>query len=140
MIELSKLKKQLIQHEGLKLRPYRCTAGKLTIGVGRNLDDVGITEFEAGIMLENDIYRTLSEVKKLPFFDKIRASEPRIRAVVDMVFNLGMPRFLGFKKMIQAMESADFETASKEMLDSKWASQVGRRAQKLAEMIKNGED
>ena len=61
MINKDRLTEQLMVHEGLKLQPYKCTAGKLTIGVGRNLDDVGITDIEAKFMLENDVARCMGE-------------------------------------------------------------------------------
>ena len=65
---LEKLKEQLIRHEGLRLKPYRCTANKLTIGVGRNLDDVGISEDEALILLENDIIKVQRQAENFPWF------------------------------------------------------------------------
>ncbi len=52
---LERIKEQLVRHEGLRLKPYRCTAGKQTIGIGRNLDDYGISQTEAYVLLENDI-------------------------------------------------------------------------------------
>ena len=55
METVKRLKDMLIRHEGLKLKPYLCTAGKLTIGVGRNIQDRGITYQEAMMLLENDI-------------------------------------------------------------------------------------
>lgn len=127
----------IIAHEGLKLKPYRCTAGKLTIGVGRNLEDVGITEEEALYLLKNDINRIL---KLLPVFIKCwdELSERRKMALVDMCFNLGMKGLLSFKKMLAALEEEDYNRAADEMLDSKWASQVKTRAEELAAMMREG--
>lgn len=131
----TRLKAQLVRHEGLRLKPYRDTVGKLTIGVGRNLDDVGITEDEAGQLLDNDVTRAYHElVRAVPSFGSL--DEDRQHVLLDMAFNLGVPRLLEFKKMLAAVESRDFDQAAAEMLDSRWARQVGRRAETLAAMMR----
>ena len=136
MVE-EKLIRLLITHEGLRLKPYRDTRGKLTIGVGRNLDDVGITEEEALYLLKNDIKRVLDFLKeRLPYWNGL--TETRKMALVDMCFNLGPGGFLSFKRMLAALERGDYEQAAREMLDSRWARQVGRRAEELAEMMREG--
>ena len=120
----------------MRPKPYRGSGGKLTIGVGRNLDDVGITEEEALYLLKNDIRRTLKFLRTmLPFWDEL--TETRKTALADMCFNLGPKGFLSFKKMLKALSEGDYERASREMLDSKWARQVGRRAEELAEMMRD---
>ena len=129
------LKKRLIQHEGLKLKPYTCSQGKLTIGVGRNLVEKGITKSEALFLLENDI----KEAKKLcevnfPFFDRL--SLLRQEVLIEMCFNLGISKLKQFKKMLLAIEQGDFELASVEMLDSLWAKQVKNRAVRLAKYMR----
>ena len=130
---------QIILHEGLELTPYKCTAGYLTIGVGRNLDDRGITEDEARFLCENDIEIVERElVRKFPFV--VGLSEVRIRVLLDMAFNLGIPRLSAFSNMWGALEDGDYKKAAMEMLDSRWASQVKRRAYKLAQMMETGED
>lgn len=127
----------LIRHEGLRLKPYRDTKGKLTIGVGRNLDDVGITREEALLLLNNDLVRVRREVERaFPWFSRL--NPVRKNVVLNMVFNLGLPRFRGFTKTITAIEAKDWERAAREMLESRWAKQVGRRAQELAAMMKEG--
>mgnify|MGYP000498076501 CR=1 FL=1 len=131
------LKDQLIKHEGLRLKPYLDSVGKMTIGVGRNLDDVGITEAEAMKMLENDILRTASELNKAFYwFDSM--DDVRGSIVMDMCFNLGITRFRGFKKMIQAIENNDWIKASEEMKDSKWCRQVGIRCTVLSQRMRDG--
>lgn len=132
------LKGLVKRHEGLRLKPYRCTAGKLTIGYGRNLEDVGITEREADILLERDIAVAKQELARvLP--ESADLGEARYAALVDMVFNLGIARFQGFRKMIAAVKAGDFETAAREMLHSRWAQQVGKRAVEDWHMMKNDE-
>jgi len=131
---ITKLKDDLERDEELKLMLYPDTEGKLTIGIGRNIEDNGISKEEAYYMLENDVWATVNACKSVfPWFDEL--TEDRQRVVANMVFNMGMHRFLGFIKMIGALKGGDYETASKEMLDSKWARQVGDRAQRLAELM-----
>ena len=135
-MSVSRLRDLLIRHEGLRLKAYVCSEGKTTIGVGRNLDDVGLTEFEARFLLTNDIERVMKETAEFSWFKSI--SVPRQDVVISMIFNMGLARFKGFKKMIDAMVRGDFKAASAEMLDSKWATQVGARAQELAIMMRLG--
>lgn len=129
--------KRIIRHEGLKLKPYRCTAGKLTIGIGRNLDDVGITESEARYLLENDLQRCHRECL-LSFSWYADLDEARQSVICEMCFNLGLARLKAFKKMLKAVEMGNFAVASQEMLTSKWAMQVGNRAKTLADVMKRG--
>lgn len=130
-MDLDALKKQLILHEGLKLTPYHCTADKLTIGVGRNLDDVGITQQEAEFLLDNDILRCCDDLdRNISWWRDL--SETRQRVLVDMVFNLGISRFMKFQNTIDAMANGNYKGAAEEMLDSRWAEQVGQRAMRLA--------
>ena len=133
-----RLKNILIRHEGLKLKPYRDTKGKLTIGVGRNLDDVGISEDEAMYLLENDIRRAEETAGHCcaehgVLFESL--PEDARLVLIDMAFNLGY-RLKGFRKMFAAIKRGDFVEAAKEMLDSRWARQVGRRAEELAEIMR----
>lgn len=135
--EDQRLRTLLIKHEGLRLKPYRDTRGKQTIGVGRNLDDIGISELEAMMMLANDI----EAVNKLAFatFSWLKSiSAPRQDVVLSMMFNMGLGGFKEFKKMIAALVSGNYETAADEMLGSHWASQVGERARELASMMRTG--
>jgi lysozyme len=126
----------IIRHEGLKLKPYRCTAGKLTIGVGRNLDDNGITEAEAIMMLKYDIEVARSALLRYGWF--VTMDSIRQEAIINMVFNLGMTRFLQFKKTIAHLQNKEWNLAAKEMLNSKWAEQVGNRAKEIAGIIITG--
>ncbi len=133
-----KLKEQLIKHEGLELEPYLDSVGVLTIGVGRNLQDNGISYDEAIFMLENDIKRALEEIKSsFEWFEEL--NEVRQIVIANMVFNLGITRFSGFERTIEAIEEEDFTEAAREMMDSLWARQVGKRARQLAVMMESGE-
>ena len=135
---MSKLQEQLKRHEGLRLKAYQCTANRTTIGYGRNLDDKGITQAEADLMLENDVLFLMSVLPvKIPFFNGL--NKPRADVLVNMAFNLGINGLLNFKKMLSAIDDGYFTKAAAEMLDSKWAFQVGDRALELAEQMKTGE-
>ncbi len=123
------------RYEGLSLKPYRCNAGKLTIGFGRNLEDVGIDVNEAEIMLSADLQKAEEELKnKVPFYKQL--SLVRKGVLLNMAFNLGITGLLKFKNMLSAMERRDYDTAADEMLDSKWAKEVGSKADELAQMMK----
>lgn len=132
------LKVQIIRHEGFRQFPYEDSVGKLTIGVGRNLDDKGLSESEVEILLSNDIADVLAECKTLSYWDHL--DSVRKKVVADMVFNLGLPRFRGFIRTNRAISMGDWNTAAREMLDSRWARQVGPRAERLAKMMATGQN
>lgn len=135
---MKSIEEQLILHEGLRLKPYRCTAGKLTIGVGRNLDDKGISELEALYLLWNDIKDVMDALDRYAWY---RQLDPvRQKVMIDMAYNLGMAGLLKFRRMIAAIELGDYGAAADQMLDSRWAEQVGYRAVRLAEMMRSGRD
>lgn len=131
-----KLIAQLKEHEGIRLKPYRCTSNKLTIGVGRNIEDRGITEDEAEYLLNNDINICLKELElHLPWFYQLPESAQIV--LVDMCFNMGMPRLMQFKKTLNYLADHNFANAAVEMLDSRWARQVGARAKYLSFQLKS---
>ena len=127
---------EIMRDEAVRLKPYHCTEGKLTIGVGRNLDDRGISEDEAAYMLANDLNDCIREAQCFTWFNEL--TDARKRVIVNMIFNLGINRFRKFKKTIEYIEDRRYVKASIEMMDSKWARQVGKRADRLSEMMKNG--
>lgn len=151
MRSLDELLTLLVKHEGLRLHPYVCPAGYLTIGVGHNIEanplkepfksylhkHGKITEAMALEILMDDVMTCISEASaNLKCFMKLDLV--RHDVVVSMIFNLGIGRFLGFKNMIRCLEVADYEGASREMLLSKWRKQVGRRALELSVMMLSG--
>ena len=135
-----RLRALLIKHEGLRSKPYLDSVGKLTIGVGRNLDDHGISLDEADLMLANDVDWAVAEVRNVFSSEWPTWNEVRQNAMVDMMFNLGPVRFGQFKKMISAIRAYDWPRAAWEMRHSLWSSQVSQRAEDLASMIESGED
>lgn len=134
MLDEAKLIFELVDHEGLKLKPYQDTVGKWTIGIGRNLDDKGISKKEAYMLLQHDIVEAKKELDKLiPDWETHPDNIQRV--LVNMMFNLGPSRLAGFKQMRKALDSRDYLHMAKEMLNSKWAKQVGRRAEYLANLV-----
>lgn len=137
MIDRAAMTRQLRLHEGERLKPYRCTAGKLTIGVGRNLDDRGITAEESAYLLANDIAREERELlRALPWVGQL--DEVRQRVLLDMTFNMGLGGVLQFKNTLATIKAGDYAKAAAMMLDSKWATQVGQRAERLSQMMATG--
>lgn len=130
--------KSLIKlHEGERFKPYKCTAGKTTIGVGRNLDDVGISAEESAFLFENDLRRVEAELQRA--FPWAKNLDPVRHAVLmDMLFNLGLRRLQGFRKFLSAMEQRDWTRAAIEMEDSLWYRQVKTRASRLQKMVLTG--
>lgn len=125
---------RVMRDEGFAARPYRDTEGVLTIGFGTNLE-AGITHDQAQAMLElamlarwDDLTRRKTWVGGLPL--------PARRALANMAYNLGVPRLLGFRRMWAALERGDYRAAADEALDSRWAEQVGARAQRIADDIR----
>jgi len=138
-MNIKKIADQLILHEGLRLKPYHCPAGKLTIGIGRNLEDKGITEKEALMLLENDIQECLEDLKTI--FNKFDMMPESAQSVlVDMRFNLGHEGFKKFKHMIKAVKQQDFYSAARQMKDSLWYHQVGERADRLTKMMEDSSE
>lgn len=153
------LLKQLMKSEGLRLEVYQDTLGIDTIGVGRNLEDRGITkeeldaldipnietvyqhgitESDAMFLLENDVQIVEEELLKAhPCIAELDAVRQLV--LVDMAFNMGVPRLCKFKKMWAGVHEGDFRTAAKEMLDSRWAVQVKSRSHKLAHAMHHGD-
>jgi len=133
-IDIPKLKEELKVDEGFRECVYKCSAGKLTIGYGHNVEDNPIPEAFADQLLGYDIAGALAECERFDWFFDL--DDVRKRVIINMVFNLGFNGVSKFKKMIVALERGLYYEAAREMLDSKWARQVGPRAERLAELMK----
>lgn len=152
-IDTNDMVQRLVMHEGCELMPYKCPAGYLTIGVGRNLETNPLTEEEKKVcgdymrgitknaafyLLRNDIERVKRECSKnIPFFNALDAE--RRYCLIDMCFNLGIKGLLKFKNMLSAMGVGNWNVASSECLNSNYAKQTGQRARRIANTIKTGE-
>lgn len=136
MLDVERLKAQLRTHEGEKLTMYQCTAGANTIGVGHNLDAKGISKRVSDAMLDDDIEDAVGDLdRSLPWWRN--QPEPVQRSLVDMCFNLGINRLLAFRNMLGALQAQNYAQAAIEALDSRWAEQVGQRAQTIASDIRS---
>lgn len=150
---------QLARHEGVRRKAYRDSEGKLTIGLGFNLDEgtnkskveqlgYSIDDLAQGQPISDDDIQELYRQSWMTAYNDAQAFLPDLkshplpvqRAVVDMAFNLGRPRLQTFKKAQKALMERNYQAAAKEMLDSKWAGQVKGRATTLADMVRNAKD
>ena len=121
--------------EGFRARPYRDSEGLLTIGYGTLIED-GISEAEAELLLKHRFEQVFGELMThKPVVRELRG--PVIRALANMAYNLGVPRLMSFKRMWAALEASDYDNAAAEALDSKWAGQVGARAERIADLIRS---
>lgn len=133
------LAQQLLRDEGLKLRPYQDTVGKLSIGVGRNLTDVGITTAEAMDLLDHDIDRAVTGcVSAFPWF--VELDPVRQRAVCNLAFNLGLGKLRTFRTTLLCLAEGRYKSAAAALLQSLYAAQVGERAKRIARMLETGVD
>lgn len=137
--ELSFMEKAIImleRDEGKRNKPYRCTAGKLTIGIGRNLEDVGLYDDEIYYLLQNDIKRKIKSVKTLfPEYDDF--TEAQKLALLNMNFNMGVGTLSKFKNTIKMINSGLWEKARKNALLSLWAKQVKSRSKRVTDLFVN---
>ena len=135
---MKKLIEQLKSHEGLRLKPYKCTSGKLSIGVGRNLEDIGISEKEAEMLLLNDIQEAEKQLATyFPWTQDL--DEVRLAALINFTFNVGIGTVSKFVNAMALLKEGSFDMASEEFLQSRWANQVGQRAIDVTEQIRTGE-
>jgi len=139
------------EFEGCELKPYTCTvSNRLHIGFGRNIEDMGISPDEAERMLHNDMDTAVRELLATfrefdPESSLFNLNEQQVLEVysrfpvlLDLLYNLGLTRFLTFKKMIAAIREQDWVTASKELMDSRYAQQVPIRAKNNARWLQKG--
>lgn len=135
---MNKLIEQLKRHEGVELKPYKDTVGKWTIGVGRNLDDIGISEQEAEMLLLNDIKEAERQlIATMPWTQEL--DEVRFSALLNFVFNVGIGTASKFVNAMALLKARNYDMAADEFLNSRWAKQVGQRAIEVTEQIRTGE-
>lgn len=127
-------------HEGVESHAYECSASKITVGVGRNIDPkggIGLSDDEIDYLLQNDINRVVAELESeydwFAGLDQVRQD-----AMIDISFNLGQTRLRAFKNALAGMASGDWNEAADQFMDSRWSGQVGNRAKTLTEMIRTG--
>lgn len=124
--------------EGLRLKLYTCPAGKLTIGYGYNIEALGIPQEIADRLFEISYLQAQKDAKTYLGHIWNHIGQTRQEVITDMSFNMGLSRLSGFKGVKKALANLDFAKAADEMLDSKWARQVGKRARSLAAVMRTG--
>lgn len=130
------LKQQLRIDEDVRVKPYVDTAGKITIGVGHNLSDKGLSLPMIDELLDLDINEALIMLDRaIPWWRDRPENVQQVLA--NLMFNLGSARFAGFKKTIKLLELKQYKSASVELLNSTWAKQVGSRAIRLAQLLRS---
>ena len=127
---------QLRRDEGVRYKPYTDTVGKLTVGVGRNLTDVGLSDDEVDYLLSNDVKRAQDGLAQFTWYASL--DPVRQGACVNLAFNLGIAGLLHFPHFIAAMAHGDWTAAAGELADSLWAKQVGDRSTRLEQQIVTG--
>lgn len=145
---MSSLKSNIKISEGFSNRLYRDTSekigfdgkkGKLTIGWGYNIDDKGLPTDILEMLLDRTINEAMDELSNnFPWTDNLDSI--RREVLIEMLFNLGLDTFKGFKGTLSAVENGNYKLASEHMLDSLWARQVGIRAKKLARKMETGQE
>lgn len=136
-MNIERLRKQITKHEGIEYKLYRCTSDKLTIGVGRNIEDRGISHDTAMQMLDEDIDICINELQQtVSYWDDL--PERVQEALINLCFNMGIKRLMAFKKTFGYLREGMFDKAADELLDSRYANQVGQRAIDVAHMIREG--
>lgn len=137
-MDRQKLEAQLVIDEGRRAIAYVDTVGKMTAGVGRNITDRPFFDDEIALMLKNDIREVEKELdRRLPWWRQMAPARQNVLA--NMCFNLGISRLLGFEQALTHMRAGRYDDAAREMLDSRWARQVGDRAKRLAALMRKGE-
>ena len=126
-----------MRHEKYMRHPYHCTGGALTIAYGRNLDAVGISEEEARMLAENDFARTALELDKAAPWWRLLPTGPR-EVLHEMAVNRGTAGLMQFARTLDAARRQDWAMAAEEMKRSLWATQVGARADTLADVMRKG--
>lgn len=136
MINITEITDLLIKHEDLRTFPYTDTTGHLTIGVGRNITDDGISIDEAMIMLDDDINTKINDLKThLPYYNLLPDKVQLV--LIDMCFNMGIGGLLTFKNTLLLIKTGQYKKAADAMLKSLWAKQVGNRAIEDSNILKS---
>jgi lysozyme len=142
-MDIERLKKQVIANEGIRKTAYKDTLNNWTIGVGHliklpdeeYLIDKELTDLEVDQIFVTDLNQAIDDARK--FIDADSIPDEAFEVVVDMAFNLGLPKLMAFQNFQQALRDKDFVKASFEMLDSLWAKQLPNRSKRLAKIMRD---
>mgnify|MGYP003141361320 CR=1 FL=1 len=139
MTDRERTRQLITRHEGRRARMYLDSLGNETIGVGRNLKARGLSADEIDLLLTNDLDHAEKDAITWAGPVWLYLSPVRRHVIVDMAFNMGLPRLRGFKRFRAAVRRQDWESAAAEMIDSRWYVQVKGRAKTLVKMMRTGE-
>lgn len=142
-MDIERLKKQVIANEGIRKTAYKDTLNNWTIGVGHLIKlpdeeyllDKELTDLEVDQIFVTDLNQAIDDARK--FIDADSIPDEAFEVVVDMAFNLGLPKLMAFQNFQQALRDKDFVKASYEMLDSLWAKQLPNRSKRLAKIMRD---
>lgn len=134
----TQLEAELVRDEGDREFPYQDAKGQWTIGIGHDLSANGISPAVRDLLFKEDVDRALNDALTFSWF--IGLNDVRQRVVLNMLFNLGRTKFMGFVHMLAAIERQDYLEASRQMLMSDWAGEVHDRATRLAAHMETGCD
>lgn len=135
---MTKIAELLHKHEGYRQFAYKDTVGKLTIGIGFNLDDVGLSLAESYLILNHRIEQLEIELERVfPWYHEL--DEVRQAVIIDMAYNLGVPKLKTFVTTLGFVKDGEYQQAARQMLGTLWAKQVKGRAKTLARMMQSGE-
>ena len=124
--------------EGLRLKAYQDSVGIWTVGYGRNLQELKVTPEQAEEWLLEDYSTAAYMTQRLLQQVSVTLDTVRMEVVTEMMYNLGYSRLRGFNKFFSALKDQDYDLAASEMLDSRWALQVGQRAHRLSRVLRAG--
>lgn len=130
------LKAQLRAHEGVRRFAYMDTVGKISVGVGRNLSDKGLSPREIDFLLDNDVDECVADVAALPWFSGL--DEVRQHVLLDLRFNLGAAGLRRFPALLNALSERDFPRAAKSLRESRFYVQTKSRGVHLVGMLQTG--
>ncbi len=141
MTEAERLRADLIRDEGCVPHAYQDSESYWTIGVGHLIDERRggkLPDDIINLLLDHDTATARADLNVIaPWW--VALPEGVRRGLVNMAFNMGRWRLSGFKKMFAALKDGDFQLASAEALDSKWAYQVGPRANRIAKLFRDAQ-
>jgi lysozyme len=126
----------IIRHEAKRNKMYKDSLGIWSIGIGRNLER-GVSDDVVELMFDEDMRSVYRDCRTFEWYKSLNGARQAV--IENMIFNMGLRTFSGFKKTIKLISDGDFGEASKEMLRSRWSEQVGRRSIELANMMRSGE-
>ena len=134
VMDFEKMRKHIESNEGRHNKPYKCSEGKLTIGVGHNIEDRGLSDKVIDLLFIEDIQEAYLTAHSL-FYRFVSMPQNAQTVFMDMAFQLGKSRLRKFKNMIACANERDWKGVVLEMVDSRWYHQTPNRAKRNIKLI-----